>query len=253
MGCTVRDIYRAIDAFAPFETAMQGDNAGLLIGRMDAPVDTVMTALDATPDVVREAQAVGAQLLVTHHPVMMFPVQRLDEENTEAAVICDIIRAGLSMIAAHTNLDKAKGGVNDVLAQRVGWPVLWTEEFLRAGRFEKPDTLGSLQERVAAALGGQVVRYGPADREISRFAICSGSGGSEVMAAAHMGAQVLLCGEIKHHQALEAMARGVCVLAAGHWETEICAADLLRNHLLSTINKVESKVRVFVSETNPFA
>lgn len=252
MSCTVRDVYRAIDALAPFDTAMEGDNVGLLAGHMDAEVDTILTALDATPGVVSEAKRLGAQLLVTHHPLLLSPRRDLNEEDPEAALLCGIVRAGLSMIAAHTNLDLAEGGVNDVLAERVGWPVHWVEGFLRAGKWAEPQRLGALQEAVAAALNTQVIRFGAEDLPVTRFAICSGTGGSEVAHASQMGAQVLLTGEIKHGMALEAMARGVAVLEAGHRATEICAADLLARHLQARLNKVELKVRVFVSETNPF-
>lgn len=253
MTCTVRDVYAMIDNFAPFASAMVGDNVGLLVGKMDRPVDTILTALDATPQVVQEARKLGAQVLVTHHPIMFSPRNRLDEDEPDAALISDMIRAGVSMIAAHTNLDIAHGGVNDVLAERVGWPVAEVQEFLRIGAWAPPQTLGDLQLAVSQALHTQVIRYGSEDARISRFAICSGSGGSEVKNAHEAGADVLLTGEIKHNQALEAMALGLNVLAAGHRATEVCAADLLSKHLQSSLDEVGLKVRVFVSQIDPFA
>lgn len=253
MTCTVRDVYAMIDSFAPFASAMMGDNVGLLVGKKDRPVDTILTALDATPQVVQEASKLGAQLLITHHPIMFSPRNCLDEEDPDAALISDMIRAGVSMIAAHTNLDIAHGGVNDVLAERIGWPVVEVQEFLRIGGWETPQTLEDLQLAVSQALHTQVIRYGKEDAKISRFAICSGSGGSEVKNARDAGADVLLTGEIKHGQALDAMARGLNVLAAGHRATEVCAADLLSKHLQSSLDEVELKVRVFVSQIDPFA
>lgn len=252
MGYTVGDIYNVIDAFAPFETAQPWDNVGLLVGRMDSPVDTILTALDATVEVIREARDLGAQLLVTHHPVMFSPIRRLDEAEPEAALLGEMIRAGLSMIAAHTNLDIADGGVNDTLAEQVQWRVTAREGFLCMGALDVPTQLERLRLEVSQALGAQVTSYGAPDRRMARFAICCGAGGSEVAGAAVLGADVLLTGEIKHDQALEAMARGLCVLAAGHRATEICAADLLAKHLHSVTNAVKSKVRIFVSQINPF-
>lgn len=249
----VCDIYEIIDAFAPFDTALEMDNVGLLVGAMDRPVDTVLTALDATPGVVREAQALGAQLLLTHHPVLFQPLRCLDEAEPEAALLSDMIRAGISMIAAHTNLDIAQGGVNDTLAAQVGWPVSSTDEIIRMGTFEAPRTLLSLQEGAAEALGTQVLRYGGVNRAVSRFAICSGSGSSEVAHAAKMGAEVFLTGEVKHDMALDAMARGMAVLAAGHRATEICAADVMAKHLQLAANAVKLRVRVFVSKIDPFS
>lgn len=249
----VRDLYALLDAFAPFDTALDFDNVGLLVGAMDRPVDTVLTALDATPGTVREAQAFGAQLLITHHPVLFEPLRRLDEAEPEAALLSGMIRAGVSMIAAHTNLDLAQGGVNDALAAQVGWPVSAADEILRMGTFDAPRTLLSLQESVAQALGAQVIRYGGMDRVVSSFAICSGGGNSEVARAAKLGAEVFLTGEIKHDMALEAVARGMAVLAAGHRATEICAADVMAKHLQSAANAVQLRVRVFVSKSDPFA
>lgn len=253
MSVTVGEIYGIIDAFAPFDTAMEGDNVGLLVGRMDRPVDTILTALDATPAVIREAQEHGAQLLVTHHPLMFSPIQRLDEADPEAALLCGIVRAGLSMIAAHTNLDLAQGGVNDALARQVGWPVSEVEGFLRVGAWDTPQRLGSLQDGVAMALDDAVLRYGGVDEQVTRFAICSGGGSSEVAHAVACGAQVFLTGEVKHDRALYARAMGMAVLAAGHRATEKCAADLLADHLQSALDAVQSKVRVLVSTIDPFA
>lgn len=253
MSCTVLDVYRWIDALAPFESAEPYDNVGLLVGSMDRPVSAILTALDATPGVVREAKMLGAQLVVTHHPLLFAPIQRLDESDPQAKLLCSLVRAGLSMIAAHTNLDRAQGGVSDALAARIGWPVTQISDFLRLGRFDRPHTLDSLQAAVQATLGAPVIRYGQGSRDITRFAVCSGAGGSEVAHAAALDAQLLLTGEIKHSAALEALARGMAVLAAGHRATEICAADLLARHLQSSADAVEYKVRVCVSEVDPFA
>ncbi len=252
MSATVRDIYQIIDTFAPFDTAASFDNVGLLVGSMNRPVDTVLTALDATPAVVGEARSLGAQLLVTHHPLMFTPRNRLDEADPEAVLLSDLIRAGVSLIAAHTNLDIAPGGVNDALAARLGWPVTESDAFLRLGVFPEPVALAALQARAAEALGEAVLRFGPADAPVSRFAISCGSGGSELQNAAAKGADLFFTGELKHSIALEARARGMTALAAGHRATEVYAADLLAKHLLSSANAVQYKIRVFVSKINPF-
>lgn len=250
--CTVRDIYAMVNGLAPFDTALPDDHVGLLVGAMDRPVDTVLTALDATPGVVAEAKALGAQLLVTHHPVLFDPIDRLDEAEPEPALVCDMVRAGVSMIAAHTNLDGAPGGVSDTLADQLGWQVTQVDALLRLGSFPAPRTLAELAEGAARALDTQIVRFGAPDRAVTTFAICAGAGGWEVAHAAKLGAQVLMLGEIKHAQALEAMQRGMAVLSGGHRETEICAPGILAKHLQQEINALQYKVRVFVSEVNPF-
>ena len=253
MTWTVRDVYDAIDAFAPFDTAWERDNVGLLVGRMDRPVQTILTALDATPGAVLEAKSLGAQLLVTHHPVLFSARTRLDEADPEAALLCDMVRANLSMIAAHTNLDAAKGGTNDTLIAQMGWAPAEADGILRHGVLPSPMPLSALAEHVSQALGAPVTSYGQADRAVRHFALCSGSGNSEVEHAARVGADVFLTGELRHENLLEAMSRGMTVLTAGHRATEICAAEVLARHLQSVADRVQLNVRVFVSKYHPFA
>ena len=249
---TVQTVYEWVDRLAPFETAMEWDNVGLLLGARERPVDTVLTALDLTPGVIEEAVGLGAQVVVTHHP-MLAPLRRLDEAEPQAALLCAAVRAGISWIAAHTNLDMAEGGVNDALAERLGWQVTETDGFLRVGNFEAPRALEAVREEVERALGWPVWRFGPAGAKVRRFALCSGSGGSEVQSALRHGAQLFLTGEVRHDAALRAVSQGLQVLAAGHGATEKCAANALQKHLQSCADAVQSKVRVFVSRTNPFA
>lgn len=252
-GWTVGDVYALIDAIAPFDTAVPGDNVGLLVGGMDKPVDTILTALDATPGVVREARELGAQLLVTHHPVMFLPRTRLDEADPEAALLCEMIRSNVAMIAAHTNLDVAPTGISARILQKAGWPAGEADGLFRMGAFDAPVAVGTLEGQVSRAFCVPFVRYGNPDRVVTRFAVCGGSGNACVALAAKAGAEVFLTGEIKHENALDAVARGMAVLAGGHRATEICAADILAGHLQSVADAVQLNVRVIVSRFDPFA
>ena len=157
------------------------------------------------------------------------------------------------MIAAHTNFDMAEGGVNDALAAQLGWRVQSHGELLRYGEFDAPVTLEKLAAQAAEALHGPVVPYGGAQRLVTRWAICSGAGGSETAEAAVNGAQVLLTGEVKHHEALDAMERGLCVLEAGHFFTEFCAARQLQKHLQERCDALQYNVKVLASDVHPFA
>ena len=253
MECKVSDIYRILDEIAPFDTQMDFDNAGLLLGDPEAPVRCILTALDLTSSVAEEARRVGAQLLVTHHPVFFRPVKRLVETDPEARNVCALIRGNVAMIAAHTNFDMAEGGVNDALAAQLGWRVQSHGELLRYGEFDAPVTLEKLAAQAAEALHGPVVPYGGAQRLVTRWAICSGAGGSETAEAAVNGAQVLLTGEVKHHEALDAMERGLCVLEAGHFFTEFCAARQLQKHLQERWDALQYNVKGLASDVHPFA
>jgi len=116
MSYTVQDYCRAINGFAPFATAEDWDNVGLLVGGGEQPVTRAMVALDATHAVVGEAAGSGAQLLGTHHPVIFRPLKRVEAHS----VVARLLRENIAVISAHTNWDAAEGGVNDALAARLG-------------------------------------------------------------------------------------------------------------------------------------
>ena len=120
MPVTVGDVYRAIDAFAPFELAEDWDNAGILAGRADMEVHGILCALDLNPQVIEEARRLGANLIVTHHPILFRGRKTLREDDAEGRTLCELVRGGIALIAAHTNFDNAAPGVNDALAGRLG-------------------------------------------------------------------------------------------------------------------------------------
>jgi dinuclear metal center YbgI/SA1388 family protein len=220
MTCTVRHIYDWVDAFAPFATAQEHDNVGLLTGRFDAPVTRVLTALDCTLAVVREALALKAEVILTHHPLMFHPRRHLREEGEEARVLCALIRGNLSLLCAHTNLDRAPGGINDVLAGLFSLGDIRGEGFLRCGRLEKPRSAGALQELSARVLKAPVRLYGPPEHPVDTLGVAGGAYGEGWAEAAALGAQAFLTGEVRHHEALAALGEGVVLLEAGHYATE---------------------------------
>ena len=113
---TVTHIYDAIDRLAPFWLTMDFDNTGILVGDRNREVSCALLALDCTPSVIEQAKQLGAQLIVTHHPVIFHPLKRVNED----AVVYQLIRSDIAVISAHTNLDIAQGGVNDALASAIG-------------------------------------------------------------------------------------------------------------------------------------
>ena len=117
---TVRDLYNALFAFAPASMKYDWDNVGLLCGRFDAPVDTVLVALDPMPDVIDEAKKTGAQCIVTHHPLFFDAPRAVNDASYEGRCILELAEAKIAAINLHTNLDVCPGGVNDVLAETLG-------------------------------------------------------------------------------------------------------------------------------------
>ena len=230
---TVQQVFDFINERAPFETQLPYDNSGLLVGDPNREVVSIHFALDVTNKVIDEAVANGANLIITHHPMMFSPIKRLVETDYQARLLCRLIRANISLIAAHTNLDQAVGGINDVLAAQIKLHDVVGEGFVRVGTLSAPMTAGELAQSIGEALGDAVRVMGNASMMVEKVGMCSGAGADEWPAAAALGAQAFLTGEVKHHIALEAADAGMVMLEAGHHATEepgiFALADALQN------------------------
>ncbi len=120
MAYKIRQIVNAIERLAPLSLAEAWDNSGLQIGDMEWPVKKILLSLDVSQEVVKEAVRIGAGLIITHHPLIFPKLRTIDLNKTQGRIICDAIKGNISIYSAHTNLDKAKGGVNDQLALALG-------------------------------------------------------------------------------------------------------------------------------------
>lgn len=251
-ACTVRDIENLVGQIAPYELAEPWDNVGLLLGRADNAVTRVLTALDLTDGVVKEAAALGAQVIVTHHPVMMDARKRLTDADREGRLLLELAENGIAHIAAHTNFDSAAGGVNDTLMTLMGAGDLEGEGCLRVGSLEEGMTFEKLCARAQKKLHAAVRAYGAPETNVKKLGCCSGAGGSFFAEAKALGADCFITGEIKHHIALEAMDAGMCVIEAGHFETENPACEVMANALQNACDGLKYNVTVFCSKGNPF-
>lgn len=239
----VGDIYDFLDEWAPFSTQMDFDNAGLLVGSRETPVCRVLVALDATEPVIREAGRRRCQLIVTHHPVLFHPVRALTPEDGTAVKLVALIKKDLAVISAHTNLDIAPGGVNDVLLERLGLSpagILEPMGSLADGQAYGLGRVGLLPEEMApaaflkwvksalSAKGGRAVK---GRRPIRRVAVCGGSGGDLIGRAAALGCDALVTGDVKYDQFLEAAQLGVTLVDGGHFATENPVTEELARRL----------------------
>ena len=182
------------------------------------------------------------------------PLTEFVGKHPTVVVLClsFLLMIGLSLIAAHTNWDAAPGGSNDALMQAAGFDRGVTGEgFLRTVDVDlMPD---ALVEQLSGRLRTQALFFGDRSRPVRRIACCSGSGGSELGAAAAAGADCFLTGEMKHHELLEAMQLGVRVALVGHGRSEEPAADALNRALQSGLDALQYSVRVVRSKVDPFA
>ena len=252
MSATVAQILALVDRIAPFELAEEWDNVGLLAGRPDAGVDTVLCALDLSMDVLEEAMRRGAQLIVTHHPILFRGRKNLAETDAEGRLLCALVRSGIAMIAAHTNYDNAAPGVNDALAAALGLKdVAALEGGMRVGT-PREDTFAAFADRAEATLGGPVRRYGDPKKPIHRVAVLGGAGEDYAHLARSGGADVYLTGEMAYHKALDAADNGLMILEAGHAATENPAISALRRGLQIAADAVQYDICVLQSEAELF-
>ncbi|PWM59044.1 MAG: Nif3-like dinuclear metal center hexameric protein [Subdoligranulum variabile] len=248
MPVTVQEILRELKAFAPTELACNWDNVGLLVdaGR---PVSRVLTALDITADVVREAAAQSCELIVSHHPVIFDPLKRIAADDVPAL----LLQNGISAICMHTNLDAAPGGVNDTLADTLGMAREGRREFADGcGRIGTvPATTATELARFCAATLHSGVKYVDSPRPVTCLAEVSGAGGSYLQQAIDEGADCLVTGEAAHHIALLAKQKGVGLVVAGHWGTEQAVADVLAARLTAAFPGLTAVHAA--ADTDPYA
>ena len=210
---TIRDLMAAMEHIAPKDLAEEWDNVGLLVGDPDAAINVAVVTLDITKEAIAYAKEVGAQILVTHHPLIFSPVKSIQAPSALYA----LCKSGIAAFAAHTNLDAAAGGVNDALAAVLGLTDVKVVfgGIGREGILPEAMTATAFAQMVAERLGGAVqLREGIST--VKTVALVGGAGGDFVDETA---ADAFLTGELKHHEWL-ALPEQLTVVSAGHYATE---------------------------------
>lgn len=228
---TVRDVYNFIDSIAPFNTQEEWDNAGLLVGDENKVLNKILFALDCTEDVINQAVSCGADLIVTHHPIIFKPIS----EVTADSLVYKLIKNDLSIICAHTNYDKAIEGVNDILCYTMNFDRFEkiAGTCLNVAYFNNEIFSDDFVKQVKENLNA-VVRYNSIDKKVKKVAVCSGSGSDYLSLAKKLNCDALLTGDGSHHNFLDADEMGILLICAGHFETENIAikpiADKIKNN-----------------------
>lgn len=247
---TIADAAAVMDRIAPLRTQLEWDNSGLLVGDPGREVRKILVALDATLPVIREAEEMGAQLIITHHPVIFHPVKHIlaGDPPYEAAV------RGIGVYSAHTCYDMAENGVNAALADALGLKdrqPLWEEQPGReesrslgiAGELPCAMSREELAAWVEEALGSRAgfVRCLPeaGPESIRRVAVCGGAGTDYLKEAKRLGCGAYITGDVRHHEYLEAAGMGLLLMDAGHFATENIAMPRLRGQVEAELPGVE--------------
>ncbi len=251
---TVQTLYDWLNEIAPFDTAESYDNVGLLIGSMYAPVERILVALDATPEVVQEAISLQAQLIITHHPLMFRSTKRIIEEDYEGGVLSEMIRQRISLIAAHTNLDRSKDySGSAVLAEKLHLQNVRQEDFIILGDLPEGKVPAvQLKKQISDVEGEMVYLYGHPETPISTLGICGGAYDEGYEQARALGAQGYLTGEVRHHHALAAAGSGFVIFGGGHYGTEALLVDKLAGALQNAMYALKYNVVVYPSACKPF-
>ena len=233
MELKVKDVVEVIEGFAPVSLQEGWDNSGLCIGSADAPVSSVLLGLDCTPELVDEAVACGADMIITHHPLIFSGLKKISPDNPVGEAVIKAIRAGISIYAAHTNADKVIAGVSGAMAARLGLVNVTILD--DDGDGTGLGVVGDLPQPISADEAIRLVKdrfslkamrtSRPLEGEISRVAMCGGSGGSLIGAAIRSGAQLYLSGDISYHNFFTK--DGFMIMDIGHYESEIEIVEIL--------------------------
>ena len=226
IGCDT--FLKALEQWAPLSYAEEWDNCGLQVGRRDKTIGKVMIALTPGEAAIQAAVDNGVDMFLTHHPMIFKPTKNVTTDTVLGQSIIKLIRNDINLYCAHTNLDMAVGGVNDVLAkalqlQEVEILENITEEYGigRVGILPDPMTLEQFLSATAARLECMHLAYqGDLHCQVQKVALCGGSGISYLHAAKKAGADVYVTGDMKYHDAQLASELGICVVDAGHFGTE---------------------------------
>ena len=236
---TIADVVRVIESFAPVDIQENWDNCGLCAGSPDAELTGVLVGFDCTRALIDEAVECGANMVVTHHPLIFHGLKKVDEADPVGDALIRAIRAGVAVYCAHTSADKAPGGVSWAIARRLGLENVSVLDYDAAVSSEGfgcglgiigdfPEALSSDRaiEKVKEAFGLPYVRCSrPSDGLIRRVAACGGAGSSLVDRARAAGAQLYLCGDVSYHHF--STPEGFMVMDIGHYESEIDIVSIL--------------------------
>lgn len=229
----VSDVYDYLRGIAPLELQMDFDNAGIQVGSLEQEVGKILVALDITNAVIDEALALGAQLIVSHHPLIFGGLNNVTAEGKGAKTL-RLARAGISAISMHTNLDIAQGGVNDVLIELLGANSeqgLDADNCGRVGELPEPMEFMAFAKMCREKLNVQGLRYYNAGRSVKRLAVMGGAGGSEVQAAFDKGCDTYVTADVSYHQFQLADELKINLIDADHFCTENPIVPVLARRL----------------------
>lgn len=232
----VKDIIERIEKFAPCGLAYDWDNTGFIAGDREKEVKKVFLTLDVLKETVDEAKKFGADMIISHHPILFKGIQTIDCSTQDGYIVRELIKNDIALYCSHTSMDCAKGGINDILANKLGIKnpevIEKNENFEgcglgRIGKISNEMTLKEYAEFVKEKLNTPFVRVcGDFDKKISTVAVGGGACDDLIPDAINFGADVLVTADMKYHISQGAVCDGLAIIDAGHYPTEVFVTEI---------------------------
>lgn len=260
---TIKDIATKIEELAPLSLSADFDNTGLLVGRYDKEVKKILVTLDVDENVCCEAIREGADLIISHHPVMFHATKRLTESTPMERYLRNLISNDISLYSAHTNLDCAKGGINDYMADMLGLEDTTvieevysekgiSEGFGRCGILKDKKTLAEVIELYKNKFDVSVVRYvGDENRLIKKVAVNTGGGAFALDSLIGTDVDLFISGDFKYNQFRDAYENNLCIIDAFHYDSEKISMDFFADYIgrhFANVDVIKSKENIRVTK-----
>ena len=242
-----RDIMKVIETTYPKHAALEWDNVGLLVGRTEKEVHKIYVALDATDKVIEDAIMAEADMLITHHPLLFSPLKKITDEHFIGSRVVKLLQHDISYYAMHTNYDVL--GMAELSGAILGLSDMEVLEVTDSEQMEGIGRVGSLPCQMTVQACCELVKekfqletvkvFGDVNKMVKRVAISPGSGKGMVDIALQKGAEVLITGDIAHHEGIDAVAQGIAIIDAGHYGLEHIFVDDMAAYLTKHFSDIE--------------
>ncbi|MEA3512782.1 MAG: Nif3-like dinuclear metal center hexameric protein [Campylobacterota bacterium] len=239
----IKDIYQFLDKLSPFELQERWDNSGLIVGNMDDEFEDIYISLDLDLDLVSKIK--NNSLIITHHPLIFSPLKTINDDSYSTKILKQLIKKDIKLISMHTNIDKTH--LNSYVGNEIiGLDFNKTGDFVLTADIDM--SFDDLQLLIKEKLNIDTLKIVDCKKDIKTVALTTGSGMSLLP---FIKADCFLTGDIKYHDANEAIARGISLIDIGHYESEIFFVNLLDNLLKEYLNS-KGKKAIIVDINNPF-
>jgi len=252
---TVYDILNNLRELAPESLKMDFDNVGLLVGSGGREVKKCVLALDITHEVIDEAVKLGAELIISHHPIIFNAQKTLVEDSLVGGKLTKLVKNDISAICMHTNLDIAAGGVNDALMAKLGLTAsgaLDKDGCGRTGEYDNPFEFDDFLDMCKTTLNTKGLRYVSSGKPVKKLAVMGGSGRDYLSAVKAMGCDTYVTADVKYNQFLDARELGINLIDADHFCTENVVIPVLYERLSKAFPEVCFKISEVHGQTACF-